>query len=169
MQHLKLTNSHSALIQPLLPPRSRTGRPRANDRRTLNAILFVLKTGCRWRDLPHGYGSPVTAWRRLRRWQDEGLWERIWRAVLSLLDAQGKLDCKTALLRRKAPAADSYPARVIADCETCSASNSYGRHRRAPGAPSPRAQASASPATGTTPSGLLVPCARGNQRRAAST
>ena len=98
MQHLKFTDSQWALIQPLLPPRSRTGRPRANDRRTLNAILFVLKTGCRWRDLPHGHGSPVTAWRRLRRWQDEGVWERIWRAVLSLLNAQGKLDWKTAFL-----------------------------------------------------------------------
>lgn len=98
MQHLRFTDSQWALIQPLLPPLSRTGRPRADDRRTLDAILFVLKTGCRWRDLPRDYGSPVTAWRRLRRWQEEGVWERIWRTLLSRLDAHGKLDWATAFL-----------------------------------------------------------------------
>jgi hypothetical protein len=40
----------------------------------------------------------VTAWRRLRRWQDDGVWERIWRAILSLLDARGKLDWMAAFL-----------------------------------------------------------------------
>ncbi len=67
------------------PPAPRTAAladrlPRADDRRTLEAILFVLNTGCRWRDLPRAYDSPVTAWRRLRRWQAEGVWERIWSA-----------------------------------------------------------------------------------------
>ena len=98
MQHLRFTDSQWALIQPLLPPHSRTGRPRADDRRTLDAILFVLKTGCRWRDLPREYGAPVTAWRRLRWWQGEGVWERIWRAILSMLDAQGQLKWETAFL-----------------------------------------------------------------------
>jgi transposase len=98
MQHLRFTDSQWALIEPLLPPLSRTGRPRADDRRTLDAILFVLKTGCRWRDLPREYGAPVTAWRRLCRWQEEGVWERIWRAILSLLDARGKLDWTAAFL-----------------------------------------------------------------------
>ena len=98
MNHLKFTDAQWTILQPLLPPPSRTGRPRADDRRTLEAILFVLKTGCRWRDLPGQYGSPVTAWRRLRRWQGEGVRERIWRITLSVLDAQGKLDWEVAFL-----------------------------------------------------------------------
>jgi transposase len=73
MMNLKFTDTQWGVLQPLLPPRSRTARPRADDRRTLEAILFVLKTGCRWRDLPREYGSPVTAWRRLRRWEKEGV------------------------------------------------------------------------------------------------
>ena len=81
-----------AVLQPFLPSRARTGRPRADDCRTLEAILYVFRTGCRWRDLPREYGAPATAWRRLRRWQQEGVWERIWRSILSSLDAQGNLD-----------------------------------------------------------------------------
>jgi len=40
----------------------------------LNGILYVLTTGCRWMDMPLEYGSYKTAWRRLKRWQDEGVW-----------------------------------------------------------------------------------------------
>ncbi len=68
------------------------GRPRADDRRTLDAILFVLRTGCRWKDLPKELGSPTTAWRRLKEWEEAGVWESLWRAVLSSLDAQGRLE-----------------------------------------------------------------------------
>ncbi|MDQ3521379.1 MAG: IS5 family transposase [Gemmatimonadota bacterium] len=98
MKDLKFTDDQWVILQPLLPPPARTGRPRADDRRTLEAILFVLKTGCRWRDLPREYGAPVTAWRRLRRWQEQGVWERVWRSMLSLLDAYGSLDWGTAFL-----------------------------------------------------------------------
>jgi hypothetical protein len=62
------------VIRPLLPPRSRVGRPRADNRVVLNGILYVLTTGCRWMDMPLEYGSYKTAWRRLKRWQDEGVW-----------------------------------------------------------------------------------------------
>jgi transposase len=66
------------LIEPLLPPRpvpkGPGGRPRVDERAALEGILFVLHTGCRWRDLPLqlGYGSEHTAWRRLRAWQAAG-------------------------------------------------------------------------------------------------
>jgi transposase len=56
----KLTNDQWALIRPHLPLPKKRGRPRAQDRRTINGILNVLGTGCRWQDLPPGYGSPVT-------------------------------------------------------------------------------------------------------------
>ena len=62
-------------LEPLLPeapPRSaQGGRPRVDDRRALNGILFVLRTGIGWEHLPQelGYGSGMTCWRRLRAWQ----------------------------------------------------------------------------------------------------
>lgn len=65
-------------IQALLPPRRRQGRPRADDRTTINGILFALKTGCRWQDLPEEYGSHVTCWRRHSKWVKDGTWARIW-------------------------------------------------------------------------------------------
>lgn len=93
-----LTDAQWEALRPLLPPQPRRGRPRADDRRTLDGILYVLRTGCRWGDMPRRYGSPVTCWRRLRRWQQEGVWERIWRTYLAMLDEQGKLEWTQAFL-----------------------------------------------------------------------
>jgi transposase len=76
------------LLEPLIPPRpvprAPGGRPRIGDRAALEGILFVLHTGCRWRDLPPelGCGSGYTAWRRLREWQHHGVWDRLHQAVL---------------------------------------------------------------------------------------
>jgi non-specific serine/threonine protein kinase len=72
-----LTDDEWARIQPLLPPPRGQGRPRAEERRTLNGIRYVLDTRCRWRDLPARYGSPATCWRRWKQWQADGTWERI--------------------------------------------------------------------------------------------
>jgi transposase len=56
-----------SICAPLLPlPRKGRGRPRADGCQTLNGILYVLRTGCRWEDVPREYGSPATFWRRLR-------------------------------------------------------------------------------------------------------
>jgi transposase len=55
-----LTDTQWELIQPLLPAARRMGRPRADDRRTINGILYVLRTGSNWKDLPERYGSFVT-------------------------------------------------------------------------------------------------------------
>lgn len=68
------------------------GRPRADDRRCLNAILYVLITGCRWNDLPREYGHSSTAWRRLARWTRDGTLLRIWRHLLRDLDGLGEID-----------------------------------------------------------------------------
>src|SRR3974390_1508025 len=98
MGSIHLTNRQWVFIRPLLPHPARTGRPRADDRRTIEGILYVLITGCRWQDLPHEYGAPTTVWRRLRRWGEEGVWERIWRAALARLDRQGQLDWTIGLI-----------------------------------------------------------------------
>jgi transposase len=52
MELRELSDEQRRFIQPLLPPRARTGRHRADDRRTLNGILYLLTTGCRWMDMP---------------------------------------------------------------------------------------------------------------------
>jgi transposase len=98
MSRIHLTDRQWAFIQPLLPPPAHTGRPRADDRRTIDGILYILITGCRWQDLPREYGAPTTVWCRLRRWGEEGVWERVWRAALAALDRQGQLDWTVAFL-----------------------------------------------------------------------
>ena len=65
-------------IAALLPLRRPSrGRPRADDRRTLEAILYVQRTGCAWAALPAEFGDEATAHRRWQEWQAAGLWERI--------------------------------------------------------------------------------------------
>jgi transposase len=84
------------LIAPLLPKPQVGGRPRAEDRRTLNGVLWVLRSGARWRGLPREFGSPSICHRRFQEWQDQGLWEQIWLKLLGTLEAQGKLDWSQA-------------------------------------------------------------------------
>jgi transposase len=72
-----------ARIQPLLPgvPRraDHPGRKRLDDRKVLCGILFVLYTGISWEHLPQelGFGSGMTCWRRLREWNEAGVWTRM--------------------------------------------------------------------------------------------
>jgi transposase len=98
MADVHFTDRQWAFIQPFLRPPDRTGRPRAEDRRTVEGILYVFITGCRWKDLPREYGAPTTVWRRLKRWGEAGVWERIWRAALIALDLRGQLDWTMAFL-----------------------------------------------------------------------
>lgn len=99
MSRHDLSDEQWAVIEPLLPKRqSKRGRPRSDERRTLNGILYVLKTGCAWQDLPAEYGSDTTCWRRLNEWSRDGTWEWIWRTFLGHLDAQDKLEWAQAFL-----------------------------------------------------------------------
>jgi transposase len=101
----ELTDEQWAVRAPLLPPPARTGRPRADDRRTLHGILDVLTTGCRWQDMPRQYGSPVPCWRRLARWQRDGTWKKVWETLLATLDRQQRRDWEhTVLDSRTVPA-----------------------------------------------------------------
>jgi transposase len=80
-----------ALIEPLLPSRKRRGQPRADDRCTLNGILWVPRSRTRWKDLPPRHGSRSTCHRRLNQWQDQGVWEKIRLTFLGTLDRQPRL------------------------------------------------------------------------------
>ena len=98
MKFQELTDEQWEFIQPLLPSQPVTGRPRADDRRTINGILYVLITGCKWEDMPIKYGAPVTAWRRLRRWQEEGVWERLIEMLQERAYHKGKLNLDEAIV-----------------------------------------------------------------------
>ena len=89
-----LTDAQWEKIRPLLPKRPkhpRGGRPRANDRKVLEGILWILRIGARWCDLPEEFPSPATCWRRLRDWEEQGVWVEIWRAFLSELNERQQL------------------------------------------------------------------------------
>jgi transposase len=107
-----LTDEQWAKIAPFLPPEkpgSKGGRPQAPNREVLEGILWILRTGARWQDLPPQYPSPSTRWRRLRRWEQE-LWLKIWRIFLSQLDAEGALDWQEAFIDASfAPAKKGAP------------------------------------------------------------
>jgi transposase len=93
MKFRPLTDEQWRYIEPLLRPRAEEGKPRADDRRTIDAILYVLKISNPWNDLPKGYGDDTTAKRRLRRWEkrEEGVWKRIMDALLSDGYSEGRL------------------------------------------------------------------------------
>ncbi len=93
-----LTDEQWVLITPLLPPQKPRGRKQADDRQTLEGILWVLKTGSCWQDLPRAYGSKTRCHRRFKEWQEQGVWEKIGRTLLSTLDQEGKLHWKRAFL-----------------------------------------------------------------------
>ena len=85
-----------ARLRPLLPPqRPRTGRPARDHRTILSAILWVLRTGAPWRDLPERLGPWSTAWSRFRRWTVAGVWQRILEALQRAADREGRLDWRT--------------------------------------------------------------------------
>ena len=71
-----------ASLEPHLP-RGKPGKPRVDDRRVISGILHVLKTGCRWRDVPPEYGPPTTIYNRYNRWSRRGLWQRLFEQVAS--------------------------------------------------------------------------------------
>ena len=92
------------IIEALLPKRKRRfrypGRKALSDRDVLTGILFVLKTGIPWEDLPQemGCGSGMTCWRRLRDWQKAGVWDKIHRVLLSQLRRADQVDFSRAVV-----------------------------------------------------------------------
>ena len=90
-------------VQPLLPPeppKPKGGRPRVSDRRCLTGIVFVLRTGCAWNDLPAelGCGDGATCWRRFHAWTEADVWPMVWQHVLNALGREGRVDLSRALV-----------------------------------------------------------------------
>ena len=90
-------------IEPLLPPeppKLKGGRPRVPNRAALAGIVFVLKSGIPWEMLPQemGCGSGSTCWRRLRDWQEAGVWEKLHRVLLDRIGEADEIDWERASL-----------------------------------------------------------------------
>ncbi len=71
-----LTDFEWSIIEPVLP-KGRPGPRRKEDRRVMNGIFWVLRTGAPWRDLPERYGPYTTAYNRFNRWRKVGVWDRL--------------------------------------------------------------------------------------------
>jgi transposase len=88
-----LTEREWERLQPLLPPQKpKVGRPAHDHRRIINGILWILRTGAPWRDLPARYGKWTTVVSRFYRWRVAGVWDRLFAALQEQGDAAGKLD-----------------------------------------------------------------------------
>jgi transposase len=94
-----------AEIEPLLPPRKPRrfrfpGRKPIENRLALTGILFVLASGIPWEMLPQemGCGSGMTCWRRLRDWQNAGVWQKVHRVLLEKLHQADKIDWSRAVV-----------------------------------------------------------------------
>lgn len=89
----KLSDRQWSILEPLLPKQdyTRGGRPRADDRKTVDGIRWILTTGAQWDELPAKYGSGKTVWRRFTQWKKQGVWRRIWQKLLVILDQEDKI------------------------------------------------------------------------------
>jgi transposase len=93
MRDRELRDDQWAALAPHLPrQRAATGRPAKDHRLVVEAIVWRLRTGAPWRDLPERYGPWRTVYTRFRRWQQAGVWERVLGALQQQADAQGDLD-----------------------------------------------------------------------------
>ena len=91
------------VVEPLLPPLSSSpkgGRPPVGNRETLTGIIFVLKTGIPWEDLPQemGCGCGMTCWRRMVAWQEAGVWSKLHHLLLSRLRGADRIDWSRAIV-----------------------------------------------------------------------
>jgi transposase len=82
----ELNDYESRFIKPMLPNKPR-GVPRVDDRRILNGIFWVLRSGAPWRDLPENYGPPTTCYNRFVRWRRAGIWDRTMNGLATAHDA----------------------------------------------------------------------------------
>ena len=83
-----LTDEHWEQVRPLLPPQKpQTGRPAVDQRLMVEGILWVVRTGSSWRELPERFGPWSTVSSRYQRWWKEGLWARILQILLPSEDA----------------------------------------------------------------------------------
>ncbi len=89
----ELTNEQWQQLKPWLPPQKpHTARPAEDHRRIINGILWILRTGAPWRDLPERYGPWQTVASRFYRWRKAGIWDAVFAAIQAQADLLGQID-----------------------------------------------------------------------------
>lgn len=108
-----LTDAEWAIVQPLLRPAKRGGRPRKVDlREVLNGVFYVLSTGCQWQALPKDLPPKSTVWDYLSLWDWDGTIERIHHALY--------------IVERERAGRDASPTVAIIDSQTAKAAQKGG-------------------------------------------
>jgi len=122
MKRHELTSEQWSLIEPLLSPVAKTGRPPKDRRVMLNGILWILRTGAPWRDLPERFGAWRTVYGYFQQWRADGTFDRILEALQIRLDREGKIDwdlwCIDGSNVRAARAAAGASKKVSPDTRT---------------------------------------------------
>lgn len=90
MKRYELTKEQWNQIKPLLPPErlGMRGRPRKDDRTMLNGMLWIVRSGAQWRELPEAYGLWQSVYARFAKWRDDGTLEKVFRALSADADMQ---------------------------------------------------------------------------------
>jgi transposase len=96
MSRYDLTDFEWGVIESLLPNTPR-GVPRVDDRRELNGIFWILRSGAPWRDLPERYGPKTTCYNRFSRWQNSGVWDRLMDAISASHDGEIQMIDSTSI------------------------------------------------------------------------
>lgn len=96
MSRYDLTDFEWRVIEPLLPNKPR-GVPRVDDRRVLNGIFWVLRSGVSWRDLPERYGPRSTCYNRFVRWRKADVWDRMMDAITASYDGDIQMIDSTSI------------------------------------------------------------------------
>ena len=92
MQFQELSDNQWNMISKYLPKPAKTGRPRYNDRIIINGIIYVLISGCRWREMPEKYGSKSTAHLRFQNLQQRGVWKKILSGIIKSSHKQNRIN-----------------------------------------------------------------------------
>lgn len=92
MHRYELTDEQWDALKHLLPRPAQTGRKSKPPRQVLNGILWILRSGAPWRDLPERYGPWQTVYHRFNTWRSKGVFDQILEALQIRLDAEGRID-----------------------------------------------------------------------------
>ena len=109
-----LTDAEWRILEPLIPPAKEGGRPRTTDmREVINAMVYVDRTGCQWRALPHDFPPWSTIWNYFRTWRNAGTWRRMHTALREQV--------------RRSVGRESTPSAAIIDSQSVKTSQKGGR------------------------------------------
>ena len=98
MARTDLTEKQWQALKPHLPANPKRGHAYGEHRKVINGIVWRLKAGAPWRDIPERYGPWQTCWDRFTRWERDGTWQHILQALQAHADAAGDIDWDSAAL-----------------------------------------------------------------------